>query len=336
MVENQLGFGPVDPLEIQRAWRATAPARRPRCSEHDFSKAKSTLHSVVRDWSDEGAPERAACYAPCVAALRAALPAGGGGARDARGARAPPRVLVPGSGLGRLVLEVCAAGYEAQGNEFSYQMLLVSNFILNAVRAPRDLLVFPWLDQPSNCVAAADRWRAVRVPDVLPAALLGDDDDDGGGGGGGDDGARDGDGGGDGAPRPRAGRFSMCAGEFLHLYQAPEHAGAWDGVVTCFFIDTAPVVFEYVATISRALRPGGVWVNLGPLLYHWAARGAHDEDDDRYAQSVELAWDELRHAILAHGFELQHEEWKHCTYTANPKSMMRTVFDCILFTAVKR
>ena len=74
MVENQLGFGPVDPLEIQRAWRATAPARRPRCSEHDFSKAKSTLHSVVRDWSDEGAPERAACYAPCVAALRAALP----------------------------------------------------------------------------------------------------------------------------------------------------------------------------------------------------------------------------------------------------------------------
>ena len=128
----------------------------------------------------------------------------------------------------------------------------------------------------------------------------------------------------------------MCAGEFLHLYQAPEHAGAWDGVVTCFFVDTAPVVFEYVATIARALRPGGVWVNLGPLLYHWAARGAHDEDDDRYAQSVELAWDELRHAILAHGFELQHEEWKQCTYTSNPKSMMRTVFDCVLFTAVKR
>ena len=118
VVENQHGFGPVDPVDIQRAWYETAPARRPRCSEHDFSKAKSTLHSVVRDWSEEGAPERAQCYAPCVAALRAALPLAPGAGDSERGKRAP-RVPVPGSGLGRLVLEVCAAGYEAQGNEFS-------------------------------------------------------------------------------------------------------------------------------------------------------------------------------------------------------------------------
>ena len=35
-----------------------------------------------------------------------------------------PRVLVPGCGLGRLVVELAACGYEAVGNEFSLYMLL--------------------------------------------------------------------------------------------------------------------------------------------------------------------------------------------------------------------
>lgn len=43
------------------------------------------------------------------------------------------KVLVPGAGLGRLVLEICACGYAAEGNEFSYQMLFVSNYMLNHV-----------------------------------------------------------------------------------------------------------------------------------------------------------------------------------------------------------
>lgn len=43
------------------------------------------------------------------------------------------RVLVPGTGLSRLLLEVVERGYGGQGNEFSYQMLLVSNYMLNHV-----------------------------------------------------------------------------------------------------------------------------------------------------------------------------------------------------------
>lgn len=43
------------------------------------------------------------------------------------------RVLVPGSGLSRLLMEVVERGYGGQGNEFSYQMLLVSNYMLNHV-----------------------------------------------------------------------------------------------------------------------------------------------------------------------------------------------------------
>ncbi len=37
----------------------------------------------------------------------------------------------------------------------------------------------------------------------------------------------------------------------------------WDCVATCFFIDTAHNVIEYVETIWKILKPGGVWINLG-------------------------------------------------------------------------
>jgi hypothetical protein len=49
---------------------------------------------------------------------------------------------------------------------------------------------------------------------------------------------------------------------------------------------------RYIEAIERILKPGGVWINLGPLLYHWASSAdAADEDrgDARYDQSVEVS-----------------------------------------------
>ena len=40
--------------------------------------------------------------------------------------------------------------------------------------------------------------------------------------------------------------MSMCAGEFLDVYNVKNEQGQWDCVMTCFFIDTAPNVFEYI------------------------------------------------------------------------------------------
>ena len=38
--------------------------------------------------------------------------------------------------------------------------------------------------------------------------------------------------------------FSMAAGDFVETYGAASQEGQWDAIVTCFFIDTAPVVME--------------------------------------------------------------------------------------------
>ena len=177
-------------------------------------------------------------------------------------------------------------------------MLLVSNFILNAVNSAGQCTIFPFLDQPSNCVGASDRARAVQVPDVLPDEIIRNAEERRAVAAANAGGAEEEE---EGGPPP----FSMAAGEFLVVYGGPEHEGAWDAVVTCFFIDTAPVVFDYIDAIKRLLKPGGVWINLGPLLYHWVSQGDEDEGDARYGQSVELSWEELRHVIGQQGFALE-------------------------------
>ncbi len=55
--------------------------------------------------------------------------------------------------------------------------------------------------------------------------------------------------------------FSMTAGDFVEVYGSIPNS--WDCVITCFFIDTAPVVLTYIDVIHRILKPGGFWINLG-------------------------------------------------------------------------
>ena len=56
------------------------------------------------------------------------------------------------TGVGRLALELAALGYRVQGNEFSLQMLLASDFILNAhmCSPSRPMAISPWLLEARN------------------------------------------------------------------------------------------------------------------------------------------------------------------------------------------
>ena len=110
------------------------PKRRQEADQAQ-DKVRSTLRSLVRDWSSEGAAERSKCYTPCLEALEKYFPqpstsTEGAGDEIVR-PRNEVRVLVPGCGLARLAMEVAAKGFRCEGNEFSVYMLLASNFILN-------------------------------------------------------------------------------------------------------------------------------------------------------------------------------------------------------------
>ena len=218
---------------------------RVRPSQMDMDKVQSTLKQLVRDWSSCGAGEREQCYSPILAALQ--------GLHPLREDRGKVKVLVPGAGLGRLAFEIAREGFECQGNEFSLFMLFASNFVLNKTRAVDCFKIFPYIHNYCNNVDSKDQLRAVSFPDADPNEL------------------------------PEEAKFSMAAGNFLEVYSEPEYLASQDAVVTCFFMDCAHNILEFVQVIHRVLKAGGVWINLGPLLYHFSDQKGEDSIEPDYA-----------------------------------------------------
>ena len=68
---------------------------------------------------------------------------------------------------------------------------------------------------------------------------------------------------GDGLPGP--GLLGMCGGDFVEVYSACDNAGRFDCVATCFFMDTAHNIINYMQTIYHTLK-------VGPLLNHFMSQ----------------------------------------------------------------
>lgn len=398
------GCSPYAPAAAAVARSLVAAGALP--SPGDADKVRYVLKNAARDWSEAGREERAASYGRIVEALSRALPPEGGSAVKGEGggeengddddgkshassssSSSPPRVLVPGSGLGRLCVDLVAAGYAAQGNEFSYYMLLASAFALNFCcgafgggegggeeeeaeeeeeekqqpgegedqqkkkkqleKDPRPV-IHPWALTPCNWLRDADQLAGVRVPDVDPAGVVAEAEE----------------------KRRRRERqrrglsssssdpaaaaaaathhhhhyplLSMVAGDFAQVYSHPSRESSFDAVATCFFLDTAHNVLDYVKTIKHVLVKNGrgTWVNLGPLLYHWADAASYLPSGEGAAgeePSIELSLEEVLLAVAAAGFEIV--EFKTdvpATFNATPRSMLRSGYLCAQWTAVLR
>ena len=94
-----------------------------------------------------------------------------------------------GSGLGRLPLELASMGYKSQGHEFSFFMLIPTNFILNFSHKKEQFQIFPFIHNFSNNFTVDQPFEGIKIPDVCPADVLPEDRD-----------------------------FSMVAGEFMEVY----------------------------------------------------------------------------------------------------------------------
>jgi carnosine N-methyltransferase len=106
--------------------------------------------------------------------------------------------------------------------------------------------------------------------------------------------------------------MSMVAGEFIEVYT--KQPSSWDCVTTCFFLDTAHNVIEYIECIHKILKKGGLWVNIGPLLYHYSEQPNEVQ--------IELSWEEIEKMIPKFGFEIRKKEWRDCVYTNDKDSML--------------
>ncbi|CAA7049582.1 unnamed protein product [Microthlaspi erraticum] len=260
----------------------------------DVDKVRCIIRNIVRDWAAEGQRERDQCYKPILEELDSLFP-------DRQKESTPPACLVPGAGLGRLALEISCLGFISQGNEFSYYMMICSSFILNYAQVPGEWTIYPWIHSNCNSLSDNDQLRPVSIPDIHPASA----------------GITEG--------------FSMCGGDFIEVYNESSHAGTWDAVVTCFFIDTAHNIIEYIETISKILKDGGVWINLGPLLYHFADTYGHENE-----MSIELSLEDVKRVASQYGFEIEKERTIETTYTTNPRSMMQNRYYAAFWTMRKK
>ncbi|BGP14873.1 hypothetical protein JCM10213_003771 [Rhodosporidiobolus nylandii] len=197
------------------------------------------------------------------------------------------RVLVPGCGLGRLPYEIASQGFTVNANDFSHFMNLGSSLVFSRTCTPNQHTIAPYLHSFSHHRTSENMLRTVSFPDVVPRKDV---------------------------------ALSFIPGDFLELFK---EAGAYSACVTLFFIDTAVNLLDYIETIFRALEPGGIWVNEGPLLYYGNP-------------GMELPLEDVLRLASLVGFEVeQRNTLKEVRYTADELGMYTFAYDCEFWVARK-
>lgn len=226
-----------------------------------------------------------------------------------------PKVITCCFSLGRLLFETCKEGYNVEGNELSYHQLIASSWVLNQTHRAEQYTLFPFVSDFSNVVSRADQLQMVKIPDVHPATALAATDVAAGESG--------------------FDRMRMTAGEFTELYNATKYKDHFNAVATVYFVDTAPNMIRYIQTVHNCLKSGGIWINLGPLLWHFVAPPNREWADGQHGHKsagvanqrcVELSDEEVLMLLQKFGFEVEEKEVVHegSGYIQNPNSMLQS------------
>ena len=283
----------------------------------DVAKAHSTIRQFYRDWSVEGSVERELTLSTVLEDL----------AKHVHSTR--KNVLVPGAGLARLVFELTYHGFNTTGNEISYHQLLASNWILNHTKHAGQYALHPFATTFTNLRNRLQQLKRVEVPDIHPATAIAERVRNGG----------------------VVGDMNMHAGDFLTTCTSAEQRSAFDSVVSVFFIDTAPNLIRYIEAIRNCLIDGGVWINIGPLLWHFDEKCIKEPDEDKHGKelieeelqgiaepgSFELTDEEVVLLLQRMGFEvLKHEMMESgLGYIQDPESMLQNMYQCSHWIARK-
>jgi hypothetical protein len=114
--------------------------------------------------------------------------------------------------------------------------------------------------------------------------------------------------------------FSFAFADALHPPFAP---GSLDTVLTAWFVDATGRDFrETAAAVNRVLRPGGLWLNLGPLRFKQSLAGNY---------TIEEIWD----LVASSEFELGKRGRDDIPYFDSPVSGSRRIETVFSFAARK-
>ncbi|ONH68771.1 Carnosine N-methyltransferase [Cyberlindnera fabianii] len=247
----------------------------------DYDKVKYVFKQMVREWSSEGKLEREVAFTRFFQVLETEYPQ--------FDKRQSVKILVPGSGLGRLNYECVKRGYWCQGNEFSYHMLLASNYVLNKLMS-----------------IASGSFTDLYGPNDLSTSRHF-------------------------SQEPQAAEFRQY------------NKGQFQCVITNFFIDTSPNVIEYLKTLHHCLSDNGLWLNFGPLLWHFEDADDTEEiihpDGSKHVSPIsglEMSLEDL--ITLAERWFIfeKRESAIDCSYSSDTRAMGGWRYKCEYWVARKR
>lgn len=205
--------------------------------------------------------------------------------------------IVPGSGLGKVAhtLAQDMSFSSVHAVEFSWLMVLMNEFVYTKVDE-KNVNVYPYLHTYSNHVTLNDQTRPVSISHSLE----------------------------------KPNNLSIHTADFTkfnianHL-QSDESA---DNLVfvTCFFLDTAENLIEYLQAINRLssqFKGKKKWINLGPLKYGTAAK-------------IEISDEELKTLVKSMGWKITDEqEPKLLGYLTDKKGLWQGYYNVTMWSAEK-
>ncbi|KAL5504560.1 hypothetical protein ACEPAH_7221 [Sanghuangporus vaninii] len=271
----------------------------------ELREVREAFLHFARDWCEEGKEEREAAMKPILQALKQIAP------ESVR--RKNMKVLVPGCGLGRLAWEISQLGFTTHANELSHYMNLSFRFLLSPSHTPQinHHAIQPYAHWFSHQRSNKNLFRSLTFPDVLPRL---------------------------------SSRFHHIPGDFLRLKPITE-SELFDVVVTQFFIDTSYNIISTISQIHSLLKPGGTWINLGPLLWRSGAQAALELSLDELlllAEKIGFDFTELENEGDGDGDDRSGGKTRtktrtiECEYTADKEAMMRWVYKAEFWLAKKR
>ncbi|KAJ5790236.1 uncharacterized protein N7518_007247 [Penicillium psychrosexuale] len=263
--------------QIAREDYHTGPQALEDIEDAEFGVVDLAFGHLSRDWSTQGARERQAVFPPVLSGLEQHF---GGNTKG-------KKVLVPGSGMGRLASDLADLGYDVTANELDYGSILAYHLLTNHTTSLHQHTLQPFLTKWTYQANPSSRYSALTVPDHWPNKAV-----------------------------------KLVEGDFLEMF--PED-GEFDAVVTLFFIDISKNVIDFLSNIHRLLKPGGVWINLGPLKW-----GSHT--------ALQLSAEEVLQLADLLGFDVDYTSRKSIDslYAEQPETLLKFTYVTQYWSATKR
>ena len=248
-----------------------------------YDTASHIITHLARDWTATGVSIRKETHDWIVNELLQYHHQVAGSAECSNQSLLSP-VLVPGAGMGRLAFEIALA-QDTNTQNYPFAVEAVDNSLVMASSAYHMLQQFtsnvenrqtiyplasdPFVNEEDN----QRRWEAATFPEGRVSNQLLNIQQSS-------------------HEQPS---LSYVVGDFVNIYSSPSKHGIFGAIATCFFIDTATNIYEYILTIRNLLRTGGVWLNLGPIQWHNNAQ-------------LQPSANELKDIIMLSGFKIIHWE----------------------------